>query len=106
MGCLRQILGLSRLDRVRNEEIRQRCANGELLQTVLRRLRLRWLGHVGRMRPERVPLQLLFGDREGGQRPRGRACTRCADVVHTDLIAALDSVCSHRWFELCQERDT
>jgi hypothetical protein len=47
-----------RLDRVRNEEIRQRFANAELLQTVLRRSRLRWLGHVARVRPERVPQQV------------------------------------------------
>ncbi len=67
---------LSRLDRVRNNEIRQRCANADLLQTVLRRSRLRWLGHVGCVLPERVPLQLLFGDRQGRQRPQGRMKTR------------------------------
>ena len=62
--------------------------------------RLRWLGHLGRMEPERIPKQLLFGELEE-KRPSHGTKRRWRDVVKSDLqvIGIQD-----RWYELCQDR--
>ena len=44
MKCLRSLVGVSRMDRVRNEEMRRR-AGVELASRVDQRV-LRWFGHV------------------------------------------------------------
>ena len=49
LRCLRHILGVSRLDHVPNSAILQK-AKTDFIDVVARRYRLRWLGHVGRMR--------------------------------------------------------
>ena len=70
MKCLRVILGITKHDHKRNEEVRaatEQCTVGELVT----RNRLRWLGHVARMSEDRLPVQLLYGSREGkGKRGR------------------------------------
>ena len=46
MKCLRSLVGVSRMDRVRNEEVRTRAGiKNELTSTADQRV-LRWLGHV------------------------------------------------------------
>ena len=56
MKCLRSLVGVSRMDRVRNEEMRRKAGiEMELASRADRRV-LRWFGHVERMddycRPE------------------------------------------------------
>ena len=46
-------------------------ANMETVESMLRRRRLRWLGHVARMGTERIPRQLLVCKPEGGKRTAG-----------------------------------
>ena len=58
MRCLRVILGVSVREKQRNTEIRSR-ANIETVETMVRKRRLRWLGHVARMDAGRIPRQLL-----------------------------------------------
>ena len=49
MKCLRSLVGISRMDRVRNEEVRRRAGiERELASTADQRV-LRWFGHVERM---------------------------------------------------------
>ena len=45
MKMLRFTLGITRLDRVRNKEVRKKLNTGEV-STKLREARLRWAGHV------------------------------------------------------------
>ena len=45
MKMLRFTLGITRLDRVRNEEVRKKLNTGEV-STKLREARLRWAGHA------------------------------------------------------------
>ena len=46
MKCLRSLVGVSRMDRVRNEQVRRRAGmERELASRVDQRL-LRWFGHV------------------------------------------------------------
>ena len=59
MKCLRSLVGVSRMDRVRNEEVRRRAGiERELASTADQRV-LRWLGHVERMEEYRMARRVL-----------------------------------------------
>ena len=60
---LRKILRISWVDRVTNEEVRWRTGQ-ESLETIIRRWRLRWFGHIHRMSASRLAHQALKGDHE------------------------------------------
>ena len=49
MKCLRSMAGVSRLDRLRNEEVRERTGVREELAARVDMNVLRWFGHVVRM---------------------------------------------------------
>ena len=71
MSCLRRILGISRRDRFRNDNIRQKL---DLETTIMDRIhsrRLTYYGHVIRMCNNRLPLITLFGSTIG-TKPKGR----------------------------------
>ena len=76
-------IGITKFDHKRNENIRaetKQCTVGELVT----RSRLRWLGHVVRMKEGRLPPQLLFGRIEGKSK-RGRPVGRWRDMLEDDL---------------------
>jgi hypothetical protein len=54
------------------------------LATVIKTLRLRWLGHVCRMEEQRDPKKALEG-KPRGRRKRGKPRTRWIDNVEGDL---------------------
>ena len=56
--CLREILGVRRIDRHPIEHIHTRCGSGPIELTIAKRS-LRWLGHVFRMGEERYPRRVL-----------------------------------------------
>ena len=91
--CLRTILGLF-LDKIRNTEIRNR-ANIERIKTLLRRRRLKWLGHIQRMKNSRLPKQLVVSKIKEGKRLHGKQKQRWHDVVNADL-KSLDMVSTWR----------
>ena len=47
--CLRRLVGVSRMDRVRNEEVRRRAGIERELASIADQRVLRWFGHVERM---------------------------------------------------------
>ena len=49
MNCLRSLVGVSRLDRVRNEEVRWRAGIERELASRADQRVLRWIGHVERI---------------------------------------------------------
>ena len=49
MKCLRSLVGVSRMDRVRNEEVRRRAGIERALASRADQRVLRWFGHVERM---------------------------------------------------------
>ena len=67
MGCLCSILGISKMDKVRNVEVRKKAGMMQVEVIMLQR-RLRWLGHVVRMASERIPRCLLASTIAGGKR--------------------------------------
>ena len=49
MKSLRSLVGVSRMDRVRNEEVRKRAGIERVLASIAEQRVLRWFGHVERM---------------------------------------------------------
>ena len=84
MCCLRKILGVSRIQRIRNEEIRKRLDIRESIMDKIVEKRLRWYGHVVRMQQQRWP-QLAMYQPVTGIRSKGRQRIRWIDNIAADL---------------------
>ena len=84
MRCLRIILGVRLMDKVRNEEIRRRLNITTTICEEITRRRLKWFGHVVRMTPNRLPFQAYKNDFKK-RRPQGRPPTRWRDQVEKDI---------------------
>jgi exonuclease III len=83
MRMLRWMLGVSRMERIRNVEIRKRVGVVNISDK-MRECRLRWLGHVVR-RDERNQIRRVWELEVDGKRPRGRPKLRWKDVVRKDM---------------------
>ena len=71
MKCLRNLVEVSRMDRVRNEEVRRRAGIERELPSRVDQRVLRWFGHVERMDDYRMARRVLMAEVNGG-RVRGR----------------------------------
>jgi len=106
MYCVRRICGYSAWGTESNEEIRVKHEIPSI-ENVIRYHRLRWLGHVARMDPERLPIQVLYGWIEG-KRPIGRPRKTWIDTVRDD-VRVLSDLNNKRgtfiaWQTLAQDR--
>ncbi|KAK3550781.1 hypothetical protein QTP70_004915 [Hemibagrus guttatus] len=102
LKMLRFSLGVTRLDRIRNEYIRGTAHVGRLGDKV-REARLRWFGHVQRRDSEYIGRRML--DMElPGRRQRGRPKRRYMDGINEDmkLVGARveDAEDRDRWREM------
>ena len=66
MKCLRSLVGVSRRDRVRNEEVRRRAGIERELASRADQKVLRWFGHVERMDDYRMARRVLMAEVSGG----------------------------------------
>ena len=66
MKCLRSLVGVSRMDRVRNEEVRRRAGIERELASRADQRVLRWFGHVERMDDYRMARRVLTAEVSGG----------------------------------------
>ena len=67
MKSLRSLVGVSRMDRVKNEEVRRRAGiKMELASRADQRV-LRWFGHVERMDDYRMARRVLMAEVSGGR---------------------------------------
>ena len=80
MKCLRSMCRVTRMDRVRNEVVRERVGVSENLSKRVDRKVLKWFGHVERMGSERLTKRVYVSDVEG-ERGRGRPPFRWKDGV-------------------------
>ncbi|KAK3533819.1 hypothetical protein QTP70_031294 [Hemibagrus guttatus] len=78
MSFLCRVVGRSLRDRVRSSVTREELGVELLLH--IERGQLRWLGHLFRMPPGRLPVEVFRACRTG-KRPRGRPRTRWRDYV-------------------------
>ena len=60
MNCLRSLVGVSRMDRVRNEEVSRRAGIERELASRADQRVLRWFGHVKRMDEYRMARRVLM----------------------------------------------
>ena len=66
MKCLRSLVGVSRMDRVRNEGVRRRAGIERELASRADQRVLRWFGHVEKMDEYRMARQVLMAEISGG----------------------------------------
>lgn len=71
MKCLRSMCGVTRYDRVRNEEVRRRTGVVQELSVRAEKKVLNWFGHMERMDEERM-VKRIVGSNVEGTRLRGR----------------------------------
>ena len=84
MKCLRSLVGVSRMDRVRNEEVRRRAGIERELASRADQRVLRWFGHVERMDEYRMARRVLMAEVSVG-RVRGRPRLGWIDGVKAAL---------------------
>jgi hypothetical protein len=77
--------------KLHNEELHNLYSSPDIIRQVKSR-RMRWVGHVARMREERKVYKVLVGKPEG-KRPLGRPRRRWEDGIRMDLM------------EMAQDRD-
>lgn len=85
--CRRHILHISWEDRVTNTEVYRRT-RGTPIGQLIRQTRLRWLGHVARMPPVRLPARALAAEGKhipGWQRRGGGQQTTWRDLIDKEL---------------------
>ncbi|XP_065564601.1 uncharacterized protein LOC136029945 [Artemia franciscana] len=71
-NCLRIVVGTRLTDRISNSRLYEKCGSIALSGSIMKE-RLRWLGHVLRMKDERLPKIVLFGHPSGATRKAGRS---------------------------------
>ena len=71
MKCLRSLVGVSRMDRVRDEEVRRRAGIKRELASRADQRVSRWFGHAERKDEYRMARRVLMAEVSGG-RVRGR----------------------------------
>ena len=84
MKCLRGMCGVTRMDRIRNEEVRRRTGVEKELAGRVGQYCLRWFGHVERMERGRI-VKRLWRSEVRGERGRGRPSKRWLDGVKDAL---------------------
>ena len=84
MKCLRSLVGVSRMDRVRNEEVRRRAGIEREFASRADQRVVRWFGHVERMDEYRMARRELMAE-VSGLRVRGRPRLGWMDGVKVAL---------------------
>ena len=97
---LRKIARIKWFHKVTNYEVLSRC-NVTTLQSMVDKARLRWTGHVVRMKSDRIPKALLYGRLDTGIPKRGNHNTYLNNVKST--LRECDISCT-RLEQLASER--
>ena len=107
---LRKIARIKWFHKVTNYNVLKLC-NIRSLQSMIESARLRWTGHVVRMKDDRIPKALLYGRLATGVSSRGNHNTYLNSVKSTLRackidIARLEDLASERdtWRDTCKDR--
>ena len=102
--CIRSMMGVTKHQQWRERITSRRLAAAfgmeETMPNLLMKQCLRWLGHVARMKPFRLPKQLLFGELEK-KRPSHGTKRRWRDIATTDIKAVGNG---DSWYDYAQDR--
>ena len=82
--CLKNLIGVSRMNRVGNEEVRMRAGIERKLASRAHQRVLRWFGHVESIDEDRMARRVLMAEVSGG-RVRGRPRLGWMDGVKVPL---------------------
>ena len=85
MGMLRWLCGVTRWDKIRNEHIRGTARVVQASKKITEK-RLKWYGHVRRMKEEHIARRMLDVEILGKRR-RGRPNLRWKDACKRDMTA-------------------
>ena len=77
MRYLRKVEGVTRMDRMKSDDIRERLRQEDVLDTVLRKKK-QWLKKIEEMSEERLAKR-VYMEEMPGKRPRGRPRKRWED---------------------------
>ena len=81
--CIRKILGISYLDKIRNVEVMKKSGMREMTD-MIRERRLKWFGHVARMKTSRFPNRVMKWI-PPGKRKRGRPRMSWKETISRDI---------------------
>jgi hypothetical protein len=81
--------------KLHNEELHNVYSSPGIIR-IIKTKRMRWAGHVARMREKRNVYRLLVGELEG-KRPLGRPRCRWMDNIEMDLLDRIEC-CGLDWF--------
>ena len=101
LRCLRKILRIKWQDRKTNAQVLEKADSTSIMSILLKK-RLRWLGHVHRMDPSRIPKRLLYGELSNAPRTCGRPHLRFKDVCKENLKQA--GINANSWEPLAADR--
>ena len=87
LRCLRRLLSLTWQDHVTHIDILAKARRASI-HSMLTRRRLRWLGHVSRMKDSCIPKNLLFGELVSGSRTNKRPSLLFKDFASVTLRQA------------------
>ena len=77
---LRSIMRITWMDKVTNTDIFERTGL-PYIEDLLIRKNIRWTGHLMRMSPEMLPMQILYYQLSSSHRKRGGPCLRFKDTI-------------------------
>ena len=101
--CLRKVLGTSRGEHaMSNEELRRRCRQQDVASMV-RKYRLRFLGHVARQDNTRYTKLMLFATHIPGVNALPKHGGEFITGTYRDDLLAIDE--HNNWFEHAQDRE-
>ncbi|XP_065584543.1 uncharacterized protein LOC136043555 [Artemia franciscana] len=83
-NCLGIVLGIRLTDRISNSGLYEKRGSIPLSRAIMRE-RFRWLVHVLRMKDDRLPKIVLFGQPSRGKQKAGRPRLGREDVIKKDL---------------------
>ena len=83
-NCLRIVLRTWLTDRVSNSRLYEKCGSFPLSRAIMKE-RCNWLGHVLRMKDDKLQKIVLFGHPSRAKRKAGRPCLGWKDVIRKDL---------------------
>ncbi len=92
MRCLRQILGVTQLDRLRNKTVRRQCDDQSTIKEAIQKRHLQWFGHVSRTDSTRLQYKLLWR-----RQPPTWKVHRCALKKAWAKQDHLKIIVSHSW---------
>ena len=100
---LRDILRVPYTDIIINDQILDRAGVPDI-EMIVRKMHLRWVGHVACMSDERIPKQFMFGDLTTGTRTVGRPLLRWNDTRKDTLKQP--NISTTLWQDTATDRST